>query len=364
MRVLHMIPDIGVANGVMSVILNYFKAMPEDIKFDVCYFAEKEKTRQQDIEALGGRVYKIHAPSPRGLIRRDMSRFFAQHKGEWQALHIHAPHFAVFMAPQAKAAGIQRICCHCHSTWYSLEKSNERRNKLLAIPAKYLTDICFACGRSAGEFWFKKDFFVLRNAVDCAAFRFNEQKRETARKTYSVDDKFVVGNLGRVYPPQKNHPFILEIFSEIKKLRKNSVLLLIGAEQDEALCKLMKKLSLNSNDVKFLGSRTDVPDLLLAVDLFLFPSLKEGLPVSVVEAQAGGLPVLMSDRVTDEVVVTDHVYQMSLSESSKKWAQQALKMSDLDRKDTYETMKNSGWDISDCAKSLALYYKTGVYKAN
>ena len=89
MRILHMIPDIEIANGVMSVVLNYFKMMPPDIKFDVVYFSEKEKTVQPQIEALGGRVYKINPPSAKGILKHEMSRFFAAHKNEWEALHIH-----------------------------------------------------------------------------------------------------------------------------------------------------------------------------------------------------------------------------------------------------------------------------------
>ena len=136
MRILHMIPDIEIANGVMSVVLNYFKMMPPDIKFDVVYFSEKEKTVQPQIEALGGRVYKINPPSAKGILKHEMSRFFAAHKNEWEALHIHAPHFAVFISPQAKKAGIKKICCHCHTTWYSLFPKNEFRNRLLAAPVK------------------------------------------------------------------------------------------------------------------------------------------------------------------------------------------------------------------------------------
>lgn len=361
MRVLHMIPDIGIANGVMSVVLNYFKAMPDDIKFDVCYFAEKEETRQADIEKLGGRVFKIPTPSPKGLFRRDMSTFFAQHKGEWEALHIHAPHFAVFIAPQAKAAGIKKICCHCHSTWYSLKKSNEIRNKLLAMPVKIITDTQFACGDEAGKFWFKKNYIVLRNAVDCSLFRFDEQARIDTREKLKINDKFVIGNLGRVYPPQKNHPFILKVFSEIKKLKENSVLLLVGAQMDENLLKIMNEYSISKDSVLFLGNRKDVPQLLSAMDLFLFPSLKEGLPVSVVEAQASGLPIMMSDRVTDEVVITDDVVSMPLEEDAAKWAGIAVKLANADRKDVYERLKESGWDIYNCAKKLARYYRTGVY---
>ena len=112
MRVLQVIPDIGVANGVMSVILNYAKAMPPDITFDVAYFAEKPQTRQAEIEALGGKVYRLDAPCPQDLCNGKMGRFFAEHAGAWEALHIHCPHFAVFIAPAAKRAGIHKIAVH------------------------------------------------------------------------------------------------------------------------------------------------------------------------------------------------------------------------------------------------------------
>ena len=136
MRVLQVIPDIGVANGVMSVILNYAKAMPPDITFDVAYFAEKPQTRQAEVEALGGKVYRLDAPCPQDLCNGKMGRFFAEHAGAWEALHIHCPHFAVFIAPAAKRAGIHKIAVHCHTTAYSLA-GNGRRNRLLSLYQVY-----------------------------------------------------------------------------------------------------------------------------------------------------------------------------------------------------------------------------------
>lgn len=360
MRILHMIPDIEVANGVMSVVLNYFKMMPPDIKFDVVYFSEKEKTMKPQIEALGGRVYKINPPSAKGLLKHEMSRFFAQHKNEWEVLHIHAPHFAVFMAPQAKRAGIKKICCHCHTTWYSLFAENEFRNRLLAAPAKHLAGTCFACGRGAGEFWFKNNFYVLPNAVDCAAFRFNAQRRVQIRHSLGLDDCLVCGNVGRLYPPQKNHPFILKIFAEVKKLRSDAKLLLVGAEEDADLLLLAKKLKIEK-DVFFLGQRKNVADLLLAMDVFLFPSLKEGLPVAAIEAQASGLPVLMSSAITREALVAPNSKMLSLDLPPSEWARIAVDAALAPRKDNYNFMKAAGWDIKDRAAKLADYYKTGVF---
>ncbi len=361
MRILHMIPDIEVANGVMSVVLNYFKMMPPDIKFDVVYFSEKEKTLQSQIEALGGRVYKINQPSAKGLLKHETSRFFAAHKNEWEALHIHAPHFAVFIAPQAKRAGIKKICCHCHTTWYSLFPKNEFRNRLLALPSKHLAGTCFACGTDAGKFWFKNNFYVLPNAVDCAAFRFDGERRRKARQSLGLGDCLVCGNVGRLYPPQKNHPFILKIFAEVKKQHPNSKLLLVGAEEEPSLLSLAKKLQIEK-DVLFLGQRRDVADLLFAMDVFLFPSLREGLPVAAIEAQASGLPVLMASTITREALVAENAKMLSLEAPPREWAVAAVSAALEPRKDNYKEMKAAGWDIKDRAARLAEYYRTGVFK--
>lgn len=126
MRILHMIPDIGISNGVMSNLLNYFGAMPEDVKFDVLYFSQKEQTRQKDIEALGGRVYKIDPPSPKDLLTNKMDFFFSEHKNEWSALHINCPHFALFIAPSAKKAGIKNICALPYNLFFTQRKRSKK----------------------------------------------------------------------------------------------------------------------------------------------------------------------------------------------------------------------------------------------
>lgn len=358
MRVLHMIPDIGISNGVMSVILNYAKAMPDDIKFDVVYFADKKSTRKADIEALGGRVFKIDSPSPKDLLTGKMNAFFDEHKNEWDALHIHCPHFALFIAPYAKKHGIKKIAMHCHSTWYSLEQKNNFRNKMLYMLGSKTVDKKFACGRDAGKFWYgyEKKFTVLPNAIDCEKFSFNDSVRNKKRDEMHLTGKFVVGHLGRVSPPQKNHPFLLQIFAQIKKQKKDAVMLMAGAEKNEELSALAKQLDIE-NDIYFLGSRTDIAELCQVYDVFVFPSFWEGLPVSVVEAQAAGLPVLMSDSVTNEVCVTDNIYTMSLDKPAKEWADKAIDIADVKNRDTFEIMKKSGWDIFESAQKLIDYYK-------
>ena len=355
MRVLHMIPDIGVANGIMSAVLNFAKAMPDDIKFDVVYFHQTEKTRQDDIEALGGKVYKINKPSPKDIFSMSLDSFFEEHKGEWQALHIHAPHFAVFIAPAAKRAGIEKICVHCHSTEYSL-KGNSKRNKILSLYANEFIKDKFACSNNAGKVWYgNKPFTVINNAIDCSKYAYSEEKRAEIRTELNLGDSFVVGHIGRCDIPQKNHPFLIKVFAEIVKQKPYSTLLLIGAEEDEKIVQLCNELNVYDK-VKFLGFRNDIDKLLSACDVFIFPSTKEGLPVSLIEAQAAGLPILLSDSVTDEVCVTDLVTMCSLDESAAKWAEKAIDICRSNRQNTFEHMKRSGWDVSNAFVCLINYY--------
>lgn len=356
MRVLHMIPDIGISNGIMSVILNYAKAMPDDIKFDVVYFAHTPQTKQADIEALGGRVFRINPPSPKTALKGEMDKFFKAHKGEWEALHINAPHFAVFIAPAAKRAGIKKICCHCHSTLFSLKPENLKRNELLNKPTKYLVDKKFACSKAAGDYWYGKDYTVLNNAIDCEKYRFNQNVRNKVRENLGLTNELVIAHIGRTDVAQKNHPFLLKVFGEIHKAESNAKLMLIGAAPTEETDKLCTEYEI-ADSVMFLGLRRDVNELLQGADVFVFPSTDEGLPVSVIEAQASGLPVLMSDSVTDEVLVTNEAVAFSLNETPDTWADRIMELSGLPRKDNFEIMKSAGWDIFDCADQLVKYYR-------
>lgn len=351
-----MTPDIGIANGIMSAVLNFAKAMPDDIKFDVVYFHQTDKTRQSDIEALGGRVYKIDKPSPKDITSKELNAFFKEHKGEWEALHIHAPHFACFIAPAAKKNGIKKICVHCHSTEYSL-KGNSKRNEVLAQYSKMFINDKFACSKNAGEFWYgNKPFSVINNAIDCKKYAFNENFRNEIREELNITYDFVVGHVGRCDIPQKNHKFLIKVFFEIVKRKPNSILLLIGGEEQEDIVSLCRELNVYDK-VRFLGFRNDIEKLLSACDVFLFPSTKEGLPVSIIEAQAAGLPILLSDSVTDEVCVTDLVNMFSLNESSQNWAEKTIDISNNERKDTYEQMQRSRWDLSTAFDKLIDYYR-------
>lgn len=148
----------------------------------------------------------------------------------------------------------------------------------------------------------------------------------------------------------------MRVFAEIKKAHPDAALLMAGAEETDELRKLANQLGI-SDCIYFLGRRSDVPQLLSAMDVFVFPSFKEGLPVSVVEAQAAGLPVLMSDTVTDEVCITDHIKRLSIDADPASWAKEVETMPDDLRASAFEKVRDCGWDINKCANTLVDFYE-------
>ena len=363
MRVLHVVPNLWRCNGVMSVVMNYLRNMPEDIRFDVLYFDELPDNYRDELETLGGRAYRVAPPGLHSFRHDDVDEFLNAHRGEYAAIHLHLPFLASVFAPKARKYGIPKVLVHCHSTWYSLDQRNILRNRLLNVPTKRLADTLIACGRDAGRFWYgdkamrEGQVKVLPNAVVCDKYRYSPQRRTTVRAAMGLCDALVVGHVGRVSPPQKNHPFLFRVFAEIARTVEHTVLLLAGAERCPELEALAAELGIEEH-VQYLGLRSDVPDLLQAMDLFLFPSFYEGLPVAVVEAQSAGLPVLMSDTVTDEVCATDRIERLPLSNTPAQWAGRALALAALPRQDTADQVVSAGFDLKESAQWLASEYTT------
>ena len=363
MRILHVVTNIWRCNGVMSVVMNYLRNMPEDIRFDLLYFTELEDNYKEELDTLGARYHRIAPPGLHSFRRDDVDEYLSAHRGEYAAIHLHLPYLASVFAPKARKYGIPKVIVHCHSTWFSLDKKNDLRNRVLNLPTKRLADGLLACGRDAGTFWYGRRSMesgqvqVLPNAVVCDNYRFDRERRAAARKVLGLGDELAVGHVGRVSPPQKTHPFLLRVFAELLKKRPDAVLHLAGAEENEELGVLSRELGIYDR-VRWLGLRSDIPELLQTMDVFVFPSFYEGLPVAVVEAESAGLPVLMSDAVTDEVCVTgERIVQMSLNAPPERWAEQALALAALERTDTADAVVKAGFDLKTSAACLAEYYR-------
>ena len=198
----------------------------------------------------------------------------------------------------------------------------------------------------------------MNNAIDAKKFIYNEEVRKQKRVELGVEDKFVIGHVGR-FNLQKNHEFLVKRFADFAKTNEDAILVLIGnGELQEKIKEMAKEYGIETK-VKFLGLREDIPQLLQAMDLFLFPSLFEGLPVTLVEAQAAGLPCVISDMITDEIMITDQISKVSLSGNTSLWNQEIAKYRYSKRKNTIEDIIEHGFDIEKNARWLEEFYTNG-----
>ena len=204
----------------------------------------------------------------------------------------------------------------------------------------------------------KHKFQIMNNAIDAKKFIYNDEVRKQKRVELGVEDKFVIGHVGR-FNLQKNHEFLVKRFADFAKTNEDAILVLIGnGELQEKIKEMAKEYGIETK-VKFLGLREDIPQLLQAMDLFLFPSLFEGLPVTLVEAQAAGLPCVISDMITDEIMITDQISKVSLSGNTSLWNQEIAKYRYSKRKNTIEDIIEHGFDIEKNARWLEEFYTNG-----
>ncbi|MDU4892215.1 MAG: glycosyltransferase family 1 protein [Clostridium sp.] len=351
--------------GIGSVVYNYQSNFTnENLKSDYMIFAnENDGEFDQKVRKLGSKVYVMPELKYTNLFTliKKIDAFFAEKASQYNAIHLHSVNIGFLCYPIAKKYGIENLIAHSHATMYSDKKLNAIRNYFLCIPLKKWANRYFACSNAAGEFLYGKkavedgNVLVLNNAIDCNKFKFNVQVRTSVRKELNIEGKFVVGNVGR-FNKQKNHSFLIKIFSEIKKINGNSILLLIGeGPLKEGIKEKVKKLGLE-NDVIFLGQRSDVEQLLQAMDVFLLPSLYEGLPVIGVEAQATGLPCFMTDTITKEVNI-NNVQYFSLNENVIELAKKIIDFCETyERCNQNEKVAKAGFDISIEAKKLQEIY--------
>ena len=208
----------------------------------------------------------------------------------------------------------------------------------------------------AGKYLYgNKSFTVIKNAINTSDFVFNKNIRNQIRAELGITNNFVIGNVAR-FSPQKNHKFILNLFKEFLSIDNNAILVLVGGGENE---KDIKELAVQygiSGNIKFLGLRKDINRLLQSFDIFLFPSLYEGLPVSIIEAQAAGLPCILSDTIDSETAITSNVEFHSLNAPISEWTNAILDKKTFRRVDTTSEIVDAGYDVIQNAKLLYRLY--------
>lgn len=306
-RVVHVIGKM-IGGGVEQVAMNYYSHVDHArVQFDFIITDDSTVVDENKkiIEALGGRLFVVPAYRRLRTFEDSLYALFAEHP-EWRIVHSHMNSLSVFVLKQAKRAGIPVRIAHSHSTSGKGEYAKNAVKALLKTQANRYPTERFACSRYAGEWLFGKGrgFEVVYNAIDLRRFSFNAEARAKARADLGlVGGQFAVGHVGR-FMAQKNHVFLIDAFEQVARRREDAVLLLVGTGEAEACVESSVVERGLSGRVRFLGQRTDMPDMYAAFDAFVLPSLYEGLGLVGVEAQRSGLPCLLSDAITREVDVT------------------------------------------------------------
>ena len=354
-RILQVVTYMG-RGGIETMLMNYYRRMDrEKIQFDFLVHRDFRADFDDEIEALGGHIYRVPPMNPAsGSYRKALADFFKAHP--YRVVHCHLNYMSGVVLAAAKQAGVPVRIAHAHTAsmapgW----KQSVRRlcKHLIPLTATHL----LACSPEAGRAIFGKNpFSILANAIDAAAFTPDEALRGEVRSELELGEAFTVIHVGRmVYA--KNHGFLLESFRELLNADPGAKLVLVG--DGELRNEIEAQVAeLPEGSVLLLGARTDIPRLLQAGDVFAFPSRFEGMPVTMIEAQAAGLPCIKSAGVTDECVVTELVQSLPTDDPAI-WADAILAAKNTPRTDSLADIQESGYNITAAADKLTRFYLNG-----
>lgn len=328
-------------NGITSVIMNYYRNIDRNkLQFDFAIGEEIHETIAKEIEELGGKIYQLSSRKKRTIkFLKELKQLVKENK--YQIVHVHGNSGTLYFDIHAlKKAGVPVRIAHSHNSTCN----HKIIHKLLKDKLNKEMTYGIACSKLAGDWLFNKDYIIINNGIDIDKFKFNEQVRKEYRKKFNIEDKFVIGHIGH-FSYQKNHEYLVRVFSEVVKRKPNSILMLLGdGKLRNDIENQIEKLGIKEN-VLLLGKREDSAELMQAMDVFVFPSRFEGLPVVLVEAQASGLKSIVADTVTNECEIMDNIIFLGL-DNYEKWIEEILLSCKKYRRDNVEEiMKKSKFNI-------------------
>jgi len=355
-RILHVVTTMN-RGGIESMLMNLYRKIDrENFQFDFLVHRKEKGAFDDEIRELGGNIYYVPAINPfhHRKYLKALDDFFREHK--YNIVHSHINTFSMYVLRAAKKANVNCRIAHAHTDKIEFDKKFFFKLYCKKKLEKHLTHR-FACGEKAGKWLFNKnDFTILNNAIDLHKFQFNEEDKFLYRNQLGLNNSFVLGHIGH-FSKVKNHSFIIDLFAEIVKESENSKLILIGdGKGKKSIEEKVNGLGL-SPKVLFLGVRKDIPELLSCMDVFVFPSIFEGLPVTLIEAQANGIHIIASDSITEKAQLTDLIHFFSLKENAACWANEILKYKDgYERKSYWSELQNAGYDVRTTAKWMENFY--------
>lgn len=355
--------------GAETIMMNYLRNINrEKIQMDFLINRPDRADYEDEIEALGSKVYHM-CPMYPGKFRqykKEFRKFLIEHP-EYKIIHSHLEERSYFALKIAKEMGVPVRIVHAHSTpKYFNMKLPVRLYFRKKLKGTYTHR--FACSEEPAKWLYgtTENVTFMRNAIDVDKFSFSEEVRESVRKKLGIGkDTLVIGHVGR-FTYEKNHNYLIDVFNDVNKQHPDSKLLLIGGgkpkeeiEMKTAIKKKVQELGLQDK-VSFLGIRDDVNELMQAMDLLVMPSVSEGFPVTLVEAQAAGVRCLVSDVVTSKCNISREMQFMSLDSGAEEWANKILSFSkaELNKSEMNKKVKQAGYDIKENAKWLEEFYES------
>ena len=355
--------------GIESVIMNIYRNLDrEKIQFDFLLPHDMGKMAYEDEDLdMGGRIFRIIYSERESFLkaRKCFENYFKEHP-ETKAVHLHTNFPYAFPLKMAKRCKVPVRIIHAHNSVQLFESGSglkhtlkKIRNYMVYKQVDKYPNIYFSCSDLAAKSTFRDNQYVwIKNGIELNEFMYSSSVRENLRNKIGINqDEVVVGCVGRLCD-RKNPLYVLEIFNEYLKINSKAHLIIVGdGELREIMENKIKEYNIGTK-VHILGMVADANKWYQAFDVFVLPSLFEGLPVVLVEAQTAGLPCIVSDTVTKQVAITDLVKYRSINLEPTEWAKDIDGSITVqhDREKYKQRMAEEGFDIKDMAKQVEYYY--------
>lgn len=356
-KVIYVLASLNVCNGMVSYAMNYFRNIDKS-RFEIDFIVSdsNESPYYDEIISCGSKVYimpDLKIKNTFKLIDKVENLF---RNNNYDIIHCHIPNAGMFYLRAAKKYGVNNRILHSHATKSADKILKKIRNDIIIPISKAYANINFACTEDAGNYLFGNDYTIIKNAINLEIYDYNSTIRNEKRKELGIEDKFVIGNVGR-FSAQKNPIFTIEIFNEIYKKNNRALLLMIGdGPLEREVIEKIQQYNLDKQ-VIILSNRTDINELYQAMDIFLLPSLYEGLGIVYIEAQVSGLTTFASNQVPREAKISDDMHFLDLKEGAISWANKILEYSyRYKRVGNLKLAENYGYNIKIEAKKLEDIY--------
>lgn len=362
-RILQSVANMDRA-GIETMLMNYYRHIDRSkVQFDFLCSNSKIGAYEDEIKSMGGYIHRSTGFNPLkyGEYLKYMKTLFQEHP-EYKIVHAHNGAFVVYPLYAAKKYNIPVRISHVHSAAFTFDL----KWFLKMVCKPFIKKVCthkYGCGEAACNFYYgensvrNREAVVVNNAIEIKKYIFNSETREALRLKYGLKDSVVIGHAGR-FMSQKNHEFLIDVFKDLVNQNPKYKLILLG--DGPLMNSIRKKVERSGlyNNVLFLGNVNNTNEWYQAFDLFVLPSIWEGLPVVAIEAQTADLPCLFSDSITHEIDITENAHFLSLDKNVREWSNMIISLTKIQKERVNRTkdIGNAGYNIEIEAKKLQDFY--------